>query len=172
MNALATRMRADTRATYQWLRGRPLSCRLRGDSVAAQFIRFVLVGGASNIVYAALFLALRSEGAVLANAIGVAVSTVLANELHRRLTFNAKDRVGWIATQWEAGGLALVGLALSSFALAGVALWMPGLSALWQAVMVIAVSGLVGAGRFLALRGWVFSVRRDPNAQDAQPQEA
>lgn len=160
MNALATRMRADTRATYQWVRGRPISCRLRGDSVAAQFVRFVLVGGASNIVYLGLFLLLRPESTMLANAAGVGVSTVLANELHRQLTFNARQRVGWLAGQWEAGGLALVGLLISSLALAAVAIWIPGLSPMWQAVMVIAVSGVVGAGRFLALRGWVFSVRR------------
>lgn len=161
MNALATRMRADTRATYQWLRGRPLSCRLRGDSVAAQFVRFVLVGGTSNVVYAALFLLLRAESTMLANVVGVGVSTVLANELHRQITFNAAQRVGWFAGQWEAGGLALVGLLLSTAALAGVGVWIPGLSPMWQAVMVIAVSGVVGAGRFLALRGWVFSVRRE-----------
>ena len=36
--------------------------RLRRDDVWAQFVRFVLVGGSSTAVYAALFLALRGFG--------------------------------------------------------------------------------------------------------------
>lgn len=147
-------------ATYHWLRGRPRRCRLRGEGAAAQFARFVLVGGSSNIVYAALFLMLRGQGSLIANVGGVAVSTVLANELHRRLTFNAAERVDWLSAQWEAGGLALVGLAVSSTALALLDLWFPSAPGVVQAILVIAVSALVGVLRFLALRGWVFSVAR------------
>lgn len=147
-------------ATYPWLRGRPRRCRLRGDGTAAQFTRFVLVGGSSNIVYALVFLLLRGQGSLLANVTGVALSTVLANELHRRLTFNAAERVDWLPAQWEAGGLALVGLALSTSALALVGLWFPSAPGVVQAILVVAVSALVGVFRFLALRGWVFSVAR------------
>ncbi len=39
-----------------------LAERLRRDDVWAQFVRFVLVGGSSTAVYAALFLALRGIG--------------------------------------------------------------------------------------------------------------
>lgn len=147
-------------ATYPWLRGRPLRCRLRGDGTAAQFARFVLVGGSSNIVYALVFLLLRGQGSLLANVAGVVLSTVLANELHRRLTFDAAERVDWLPAQWEAGGLALVGLAVSSTALALLDLWFPSAPGAAQAILVIAVSALVGVFRFLALRGWVFSVAR------------
>lgn len=162
MTPRATRVRIETRekarATYQWLRGRPLSCRLRGDGAVAQFARFVLVGGASNLVYTPIFLLLRFEGAVLANVIGTVVSTVMASELHRQLTFNAADRVRWQTAQWEAGGLALVGLIASSLALMGAQLWFPHLVGLWQVALVMAVSGIIGGLRFLALRGWVFKM--------------
>ncbi|MFC4605994.1 GtrA family protein [Rhodococcus kronopolitis] len=134
--------------------------RLRGDGALAQFTRFVLVGGSSNVAYAALFLLLRGCGSLVANIAGVAVSTVLANELHRRLTFHAAERVNWMQAQWEAGGLALVGLVLSSVMLALSDLWFPSAPGGAQAVLVIGVSALVGVFRFLMLRGWVFSVAR------------
>jgi putative flippase GtrA len=133
-----------------------LKARFLGESAVAQFIRFVFVGVSSNIVYAGLFVALAALGSFTANIIGIAASTVLANELHRRHTFHAAARVGWFQTQWEAGGLALVGLALGTAALAAVHVLFPGSSSLVQIVVVIAVSAATGALRFLALRGWVF----------------
>ena len=134
----------------------PIKTRLRGESLPAQFIRFVLVGGSSNVVYGGLFLALAGFGSFAANIVGIAVSTMLANELHRRVTFHAVERVGWLQTQWEAGGLALVALALGTTALASVNILLPGASSLTQIIAVVAVSAVTGAMRFLALRGWVF----------------
>jgi hypothetical protein len=46
------------------------------------------------------------------------LSSILANELHRRLTFHATGRVGWLTAQWEGGGLAATGLVASGVALA------------------------------------------------------
>lgn len=141
--------------------GRPscaprITARLREESVLAQFARFVLVGASSNGVYALLFVALSFLGSFTANLVGVAVSTVLANELHRRHTFRAAGRVGWFQAQWEAGGLALIGLGLSTASLAAVHILFPGAATYVQVSVVIAVSGIFGAARFLALRGWVF----------------
>ncbi|WP_143546251.1 GtrA family protein [Rhodococcoides fascians] len=130
--------------------------RILGESVLAQFTRFVIVGVSSNGVYALLFLALASLGSFTANLAGVAASTVLANELHRRHTFHATGRVGWFQTQWEAGGLALVGLGLSTASLAAMHILFPVAPTYVQVLVVIAVSGIFGAARFLALRGWVF----------------
>lgn len=129
---------------------------LRGDGALAQLIRFALVGGLSNVAYVLLFLSLHGEGPQLANVAGSIVSTALANELHRRLTFHASDRVGWFAAQWEGGGLAVVGLMLTALALAGISHVLPGVGGVAQAASVIAVSAVVGGMRFLALRGWVF----------------
>ncbi|MGA9873029.1 MAG: GtrA family protein [Rhodococcus sp. (in: high G+C Gram-positive bacteria)] len=136
--------------------GPRLRARFLGESAVAQFVRFVFVGATSNILYAGLFVALASLGSFVANIVGIVASTVLANELHRRHTFHAAQRVGWFQTQWEAGGLALVGLALGTAALAAVHVLFPGASSAFQIVAVIAVSAATGALRFLALRGWVF----------------
>ncbi|MBH0775429.1 GtrA family protein [Nocardia bovistercoris] len=129
---------------------------LRGDRALAQLIRFALVGGSSNIAYVLLFFAMHGVGPLMANVVGSVVSTVIANELHRQLTFHAADRVGWFTAQWEGGGLALVGLGISTAGLAALAVWAPGLGDATQAAAVLAITAAVGLMRFLALRGLVF----------------
>ncbi|MGU3436005.1 GtrA family protein [Actinomycetes bacterium M1A6_2h] len=138
---------------------RPLAhtlARLDSDRALAQLIRFAMVGGASNILYVVVFLLMRPEGSLVANAVGAVSSTVLANELHRRLTFHAADRVGWFTAQWEAGGLALVGLAATSAAIAALGLLLPAASDVVAAAVVVTVTAIVGGLRFIALRGLVF----------------
>ncbi|WP_127784608.1 GtrA family protein [Rhodococcus sp. X156] len=133
---------------------------MRPDHVVRQFIRFALVGGSSNIVYAGTFTALAAWGYLVANVVGVVLSTALANELHRRLTFNAAERVSWWSAQWEGGALGLIGLVMSSLTLGVLHVWFPGAAPLTQVLLVIAVSAVVGVLRFVALRGWVFTPRR------------
>ncbi|MGU3437985.1 GtrA family protein [Actinomycetes bacterium M1A6_2h] len=127
--------------------------KLRSDSVWSQLVRFAAVGGSSNGVYVALFAMTMRYGSIVANLAGVVVSTVLATELHRRLTFHAASRVGWFTAQWEGGGLALVGLVTSYVALAVLhsAVDAPG----WvlSAAVVIGASAAAGLVRFVALRG-------------------
>lgn len=129
---------------------------LRGDHVAAQLIRFALVGGLSNVAYVLVFMAMNGNGTLVANVAGSILSTVIANELHRQLTFRAAGRVGWFTAQWEGGGLAAAGLVVSTAALAGLDFWAPGLGEIAQAGAVLAVMAAVGGLRFLALRGFVF----------------
>ncbi|WP_420094767.1 GtrA family protein [Nocardia asteroides] len=129
---------------------------LRGDRAPAQLVRFAMVGMASNVVYVALFLALLGSGTLPANTVGSIASTIVANELHRRLTFRAADRVGWFTAQWEGGGLAVAGLLITSAGLAALEVASPGLGGLGQAAAVLAITAAVGTLRFLALRGWVF----------------
>ncbi|HLS78515.1 MAG TPA: GtrA family protein [Nocardia sp.] len=129
---------------------------LRGDRALPQLGRFALVGGASNITYVLLFAAMYGMGSITANIAGSAVSTVIANELHRRLTFKAADRVHWFTAQWEAGGLALLGLVITTGALAALEVFTPTLGGGAQAAAVMAITAAVGGMRFLALRGFVF----------------
>ncbi|MGW0328577.1 GtrA family protein [Nocardia sp. NPDC003183] len=129
---------------------------LRGDHALAQLIRFALVGGASNIAYVLLFMTMHDSGPLVANVAGSMVSTVIANELHRQLTFRAGSRVGGFTAQWEGGGLALLGLGISTAALAGLDFLAPNLGEVAQAGAVIAVMAAVGGLRFLVLRSLVF----------------
>ncbi|WP_369133023.1 GtrA family protein [Modestobacter sp. I12A-02662] len=131
--------------------------RLRGDTGTAQFTRYVVVGGLSSGLYALLFVTLERWGAQPANLAGVVGSTLLANELHRRLTFHAGERVSWFTAQWEAGGLAGIGLVATSLALAGVHGLVGDVGTVPQLCLVAAVTGLIGLIKFLVLRSWVFA---------------
>ncbi len=138
-----------------------LAERLRQDDVLAQFARFVLVGGSTTLVYALLFIALEGAGYLVAHLVATAVSTVLANELHRRLTFHAEDRVGWFTAQWEAGGVTVVGLVATSATLGWLDTTAAGEQVALQITAVVLVTAIVGLLRFVALR-WIF---RRPSLQ-------
>ena len=86
-------------------------------------------------------------------------STVVANELHRRLTFHAATAVGFLAGQLESGGLALVAIALSTLASAALDAVVTDPSTLLRVTVVLAATGAVGLAKFAALRGVVFATR-------------
>jgi putative flippase GtrA len=132
--------------------------RLRRDDALAQFGRFVLVGGISSLLYAVVFVACRALGDQAANVIGSVLSSMLANELHRRLTFHAGTRVTWFTAQWEGGGIALVGILATGLALG----WLDDATdvdgTVTRLLLVGVVTGAIGLGRFVALR-WLFVPR-------------
>jgi putative flippase GtrA len=134
---------------------RAVTERLSRDDTAAQFVRFVLVGGSSTAVYAALFVALDWLGYLSAHVIATVASSVLANELHRRMTFRAGERVSWLTAQIEAGGVSLFGLAATSVALRWLDASVGDAHPAVQIALVMAVTGLIGLLRFIALR-WIF----------------
>ena len=129
--------------------------RLRRDDTFAQFARFVLVGGTSTAFYAALFLALGGFGYMPAHVVATIASSVLANELHRRLTFHAGERVSFLTAQVEAGGVSAVGLVATSAALAWLDAVAGSAPALLQIGLVATVTAVIGVLRFVALR-WLF----------------
>lgn len=132
-----------------------LAHRLRQDDMLAQFARFLLVGGSTTLVYALLFIPLQGMGYLAAHLIATVASTVLANEMHRRLTFHAEDRVGWFTAQWEASTVAAIGLVATSATLG----WVNSTAAeapVWlQITAVVTVTAIIGLLRFIALR-WIF----------------
>lgn len=134
--------------------------RLTGNSTFAQLTRFAVVGLLSSLLYAAVFVSLGPLGDLVANLLGMVASTMLANELHRRLTFHATADVGWLRAQLQGGGLAVVGLTITSLALLGLESVVPGASWLVQVLMVGAITGGIGLVRFAALRAWVFTAAR------------
>jgi putative flippase GtrA len=138
--------------------------RLRRDDALAQFGRFVIVGGVATVAYGLVFLALGTLGYLPANLAGSVASTVLANELHRRLTFRAEDRVTWLTAQVEAGGVAVVGLLATTAALAWVHSSSGAVPAGLQIALVMAVTGAIGGVRFVALR-WIFRPTGVPAAR-------
>jgi putative flippase GtrA len=153
---------APTSAQVRSSRRRPAE-RLRGDGAGAQFARFVLVGGVASLLYALLYVLLDGFGDQPANVVGAIASSVLANELHRRLTFHAGERISWFAAQWEGGGLALAGMVATALALG----WFDSVTgddgSLADLAVVAVVTGAIGLIRFAALR-WVFGARTPDHA--------
>ena len=104
-----------------------------------------------------LFIALTGVGEQPANLVGAIASTLLANEMHRRLTFHAGGQVSWFTAQWEGGGLAVIGLVATSLSLAGVHALVGDVGTLQELALIGAVTGAIGLIRFVALRSWVFT---------------
>jgi putative flippase GtrA len=132
-----------------------LADRLRQDDAPAQFARFVLVGAVSTLVYATLFVVLEPFGYLAAHLVATVVSSVFANEMHRRLTFRAEDRVHWLTAQVEAGGVSLIGLLATSAALGWLNETAGSAPVALQIALVATVTAVIGLLRFLALR-WIF----------------
>jgi putative flippase GtrA len=134
---------------------------MRQDDGMAQFARFVFVGGVSSLLYALLFVLLddlAGLGDQPANITGAIASSVLANEMHRRLTFHAGARVTWFTAQWEGGGMALLGVVATSLALGWWDATTDADGAEGRMLVVGVVTGLIGLIRFAALR-WAFGPR-------------
>lgn len=132
-----------------------VQARLRRDDVFAQFARFVLVGGATTALYGVLYISLGVVGYLTAHLTATVASSILANELHRRLTFRAEERVTWLNAQVEAGGVALLGLLATSAALGWLNTSVGSAHVLLQITLVATVTAAIGLMRFVALR-WLF----------------
>lgn len=143
---------------------------LTGAGTLVQLGRFSAVGLVSSALYAVAFVGLSASlGSLGANLVAMVASTVLANELHRRLTFHASAEVGWLRTQLQGGSLAIVGMVTSSLALLSLDSALPSAGWLLQVLMLGAVSGGIGLVRFAALRAWVFTVAGDPRRSLVAP---
>lgn len=129
--------------------------RIRGDDTSAQFARFVLVGGSTSALYALIFIALHGIGEQPANWIGSVATSVLANDMHRRLTFRAGERVSFLTAQVEGGTLSIAGLVSTSLALAWLTAATGTDDAVLQFGLVVLVTATIGTLRFIALR-WLF----------------
>jgi putative flippase GtrA len=131
------------------------AARMQQDDAWAQLVRFLLVGGSSTLLYGLLFVALHGVGSLPAHVSATVASSIFANEAHRRLTFHAEGRVSWLAAQWEAGGVSLIGLLATSGALGWLGATDLDAPETLQIGVVLLVTTLIGALRFVALR-WIF----------------
>ena len=130
---------------------------LSGGTKRNQFARFVVVGVVTSALYTILYVLLEPLGDQGANAVALVASTVLANEMHRQLTFRAAGRLGFLPAQLESGGIAIIALIATTAALAIVNRAVPDASWVFEVAVVLAVTGVIGAVKFFALRGLVFS---------------
>ena len=128
--------------------------------LAGQLARFASVGAASTILFGTLVALLAGPfGLLLADLVALAVSSLANTAAHRRLTFSLRGRAG--RRRHFAGGLvlAILPLALTLVALAGLVLGHVGSLAL-QVLVLTAASAAGALARFTLLRRFVFGAGR------------
>ena len=167
-------LRGIARLSRDLARGRlPLKTADRAEStssLATQLVRFCGVGIASTIAYLALFLVLRTAmSATSANAAALLVTAVANTAVNRSFTFGVRGRAARMRHQLQGLAVFVVGLALSTVALATVHSVAP------QAGRTVEVAALVIANlaatlvRFLLFRSWIF--RRPATLHEATVEE-
>ncbi|MEV6795991.1 hypothetical protein AB0M87_29250 [Streptomyces sp. NPDC051320] len=132
------------------------------------FVRFVVCGGGVGLASSGVLLLLHGRmPLVVANALITVVSTVVATELHGRISFRdehtargtARGRSGWSgwAVHLQSGLTVAVSYGFTTVALLGLYAVRPGPSALTEQAVYLAASALAGVGRFVVLRAVVFA---------------
>lgn len=121
-------------------------------------IRFALIGVASTLAYALLFLVTAGWlGAGLASAVALALTAVANTAVNRSLTFGIRGRHG-LARQYGAGLLVFaVALALTNGALAVLHGLDPGAPRLLQLLGLVVATLVATVTRYVALASWVFA---------------
>jgi putative flippase GtrA len=135
-------------------------------ALAAPVTRFLLVGVASTLAYAVLFLAFAGAlGPGAASAAALAITAVANTAANRRLTFGVTGRDG-LARQHAAGlAVFVLALALTSGALAVLHGLDPRAPRLLEIAVLVLATLAATVTRYLALSAWVF---RTPDGRDAQ----
>jgi glycosyltransferase involved in cell wall biosynthesis len=137
-------------------------------ALQSRVARFALIGVISTIAYAVLFVALRPAlGAPWANALALALTAVVNTHANRRFTFGVRGSRG-LVSQHMGGALAfLLALCLTDGALALLSS-LDRHPARWLEVGVLVMASVLAtAGRYVALRSWVFARAQRPAATAA-----
>jgi putative flippase GtrA len=130
-------------------------------AMAGPVARFMAVGVASTIAYAALYLALHGAlGAGGANAVALAVTAVANTAANRRVTFGVRGRTAVVRHHARGALVYVLTLGLTSASLASLhRIDARPPRAVELAVLVVA-GALATVSRYIALRSWVFAAGR------------
>nr|WSS65422.1 hypothetical protein OG284_31270 [Streptomyces sp. NBC_01177] len=124
--------------------------------LVAAFVRFVVCGGGVGLAASgALVLLAGRVPLVLANALVTVVSTVIATELHSRISFRS-DRGGW-RIHLRSGLTVVVSYAFTTGALLVLHAVQSAPSAVVEQTVYLSASAAAGGGRFVLLRAVVFT---------------
>lgn len=125
----------------------------------ASFVRFVAFGGGTGLAASGVLLLLSGYlSLAIANALVTVASTIVANELHSRLTFRSAER-GW-RMHLKSTGTAVVSYLFTTTATLVLHTLVASPSLLLDQAVYLTASGLAGIGRFLVLRVYVFAAAR------------
>ncbi|WP_328864675.1 hypothetical protein [Streptomyces sp. NBC_00304] len=128
-------------------------------ALVAAFVRFVVCGGGVGVASSAVLVLLHDRMPLaLANALVTVVSTVIATELHSRVSFRSERR-GW-GVHLQSGLTVAVSYAFTTGALLCLYAFRSEPSALVEQTVYLSASALAGVGRFALLRVVVFGDRK------------
>ncbi|MEE1742154.1 GtrA family protein [Streptomyces sp. BE147] len=137
---------------------RPHRQPLPAHPLVAAFVRFVVCGGGVGVASSGVLVLLNGHlPMMVANALVTVVSTVMATELHRRVSFRS-GRGGW-GVHLQSGLTAAVSYAFTTGALFALYALDPTPSAPVEQTVYLSASALAGVGRFALLRIVVFAER-------------
>lgn len=126
--------------------------------VLAAFVRFVVCGGGVGLASSGVLVLLNDRMPLaVANALVTVVSTLIATELHSRVSFRSGRR-GW-GVHLQSGLTVAVSYAFTTGALLCLYAVRPEPSALVEQTVYLSASALAGVGRFALLRVVVFAER-------------
>jgi glycosyltransferase involved in cell wall biosynthesis len=126
----------------------------------SQGLRFIAIGVVSTVAYALIYLLLGTWLVPeVANALALAATAVGNTAANRRLTFGVRGRAGAIRHQLLGAFVFLLGLALTSGALAVLEDVVRRPARLIEVIVLVAASAVATLVRYVCLR-WVFSDRK------------
>jgi glycosyltransferase involved in cell wall biosynthesis len=129
--------------------------------LAGPISRFLLIGVASTIAYAMLYLLLRgSLGPGAANALALALTAVANTQANRRFTFGVRGRAGLLRQQAAGAVVYLLALGLTAGALDVLNGVDPHPARALEVLVLVLASAFATVTRYVALRGWVFARRK------------
>jgi len=134
----------------------PLPTKRTTSPLVMAFVRFVVCGGGVGLAAGGALVLLGDRvPLVLSNAVVTVVSTVIATELHSRITFRS-ERGGW-RIHLRSGLTVVVSYAFTTAALLVLHAVQSAPSALVEQTVYLSASAVAGAGRFALLRLVVFA---------------
>ncbi|MEW1912734.1 dolichyl-phosphate beta-glucosyltransferase [Kitasatospora sp. NPDC085895] len=126
-----------------------------------QLASFAVVGTVSTLAYVLLYLGMRQlVPALAANFLALAVTAVFNTAANRRFTFGVTGRRDALKHQIEGGIAFVIGLVLSSGAIALLGAAAPAAGHSAELAALVAANALATLVRFVLLRVWVFNPRR------------
>ncbi|HWU11359.1 MAG TPA: hypothetical protein VN520_34220 [Streptomyces sp.] len=139
--------------------------------LVAAFVRFAVCGGGVGLAAGgALVLLAERIPLALANAVITVVSTVIATELHSRISFRSGR--GGRRIHLQSGLTVVVSYAFTTGALLVLHAVQPAPSAPVEQTVYLSASAMAGAGRFALLRAVVFTSPRSPSHTPAPARPA
>lgn len=126
--------------------------------LASQAFRFALIGVGSTLAYLVLFVLLRGAmGAQSANLIALLITAIANTAVNRRVTFSVRGARNAGKHQFQGLIVFVVGLGLTSGALAV----LPATAGrAWELGVLVVANVLAAVMRFVLLRAWVFRAHR------------